>query len=163
MNPQQGQQSGGGNPFAAILAQMQNKGGMGPQPQQGANPMLSRAIAQPQAQQAMNIPPGMQGGAGGGAAKAQMPSNVPGSNPGSTDSLIKALGALNSVIASTDDQGEIQQVRQIILMIQKLIQMDQQKQGQKESALGQAQQGAQRQALPAPMGGGQPSGNVPMR
>lgn len=169
MNPQ-GQQN---NPFMSTIMGMRNKpGGQSMTP--GNNPMLQGAIQQkaPQPQAAQNplaamAAPGMTGGAGGGgaAAKAMMPSNTPGANPGSTDALIKALGAMNQVITSTDDQQEIQDARKIILIIQQMIQRDQQKQGSKESALGQAQQGVGQfpQALQAPggLGAGAPGPGTP--
>jgi hypothetical protein len=109
-------------------------------------------------QQGANAGPG-----GGAAAKANMPSNAPGANPGSTDALIKALGAMNQVITATDDPEEIQIARQVILLLQKMVQMDQSKQAGKESALGQAQQQSQQlppQQIQAP--GGQPPPASPM-
>src|SRR5258706_8750232 len=174
MNPQgAGEQN---NPFLQTIMGMRN-GGQG-----GGNPMASKAIAAPpqmpqpggmqgpgalaQAiQQGANAGPGGMTGGGGAAAKAAQPSNVPGGNPGSTDSLIKALGAMNQVITSTDDNQEISDARQIILILQQMIQRDQTKQGGKESALGQAQQSVAAyppQQLQAPGGSLPPGGGQPL-
>lgn len=106
--------------------------------------------------------PGAQG-AGGIAGKFNQPSTMPGGNPGSTDSLIKALSALNQVITATDDPKEIQLARQVILLLQQMIQMDQAKQGGRDSALGQAAQQSQ-MAPPNPIqapGGQLPQGPPP--
>jgi len=160
MNPQ-----GGQNPFMQTLAGLQSKGTQGG----GANPLIQRAASAGAPSPDM-MSQGIQQGAnaggmpgGGAAAKANMPSNTPGANPGSTDALLKALSALNQVITATDDPQEIQLARQVILLLQKMVQMDQQKQGGRESALGQATQQAQ-MAPPTPIQapcGQPPQGGLP--
>src|SRR6266852_1463812 len=152
MNPQMGQQGGQGqNPFISAMEQMRNKA----KPAGQGNPLQNSPIQ-------ANMPPGMSGsGQGQGAGKANLPSNQVGANPGSTSALLKALSSINEVITSTDDPQEIKIARQVILLLQQMLQADQHKQGSKESALGQAQAQAcqippQIQA-PIPSQGGQPS------
>lgn len=159
------QPQGGQNPFMQTLQGLQSKGAAGGAP----NPLLQRAAAGAAPDpggmaQGIQQGAGGQGAPGGGVAgKFNQPSTMPGGNPGSTDSLIKALSALNQVITATDDPQEIQLARQVIMLLQKMIQMDQSKQGGRDSAFGQAAEQSQ-MAPPNPIqapGGQLPQGPVP--
>src|SRR5258706_15892826 len=113
MNPQMGQSGGQANPFIQAMEQMRNKA----KPAGQGNPLQNSPVQ-------ANMPPGMSGSGQGAGAGGKAPvienSTTPGQNPGSTDSLIKALSALNAVISDADDPQEVGMVRQIITMIQEL-------------------------------------------
>lgn len=90
----------------------------------------------------------------------------PGENPGTTEPLIGALKAIQGFISSATDKDEIAVARSITLLLTKLIQSDQMKQGQYD---GQNQQLAQAQGLPSALqaamsaakGGGGPQAPQP--
>lgn len=128
MNPQSagpaGQPGQGENPFMKLLASLKQGGQQAPGQQQ---PDPQSALVQ--AQQAA------QGGGAPGGADAPEDATNPGENPGVTKNLLGAMGQLHGAITIMTDPQEISMLRNIIVMLNQLIQKDQEVQNGKTGSM----------------------------
>ena len=154
MNPQVGQQ-GVQNPFLQMLERAQSSGA----PQAPNQNMPGMAASAKQAQNPVGAVPSAQaGGAASGLPGVQQPdmsgqdASFPGSNPGTTKGLLQASSALHGVITQLSDPNEIRVIRTILMLLQRLIVSDQQKQNENTGRFN-PQAGGQQPPQPTPPGG----------
>ena len=133
MNDQmmQGMMQGGDeNPFAKILEQFQGGQGGGT-PGMDAGPMMATNPAQPPAPKI------------GPDGKPLPDVTQRGQNPGTSKFVIQAMNSMQGALAEATDPQEIQMLRQILTLLVKVVDMDQNKQGAGATGANPAQMMAQ--------------------